>query len=62
MTSKISRCRICGEFSQSKRQLREHINMNHRITNSKMAMIISEITTTKPNAVKKVLTKNIVEI
>jgi hypothetical protein len=36
MTGKISRCNICGEFVQSKRQLREHRDKNHRITNSKM--------------------------
>ena len=36
MTGKISRCNICGEFVQSKRQLKEHKDKNHRITNSKM--------------------------
>jgi hypothetical protein len=43
MTSKISKCNICGEFFQSKRQLREHKDKNHRITNSKM-MLAERIT------------------
>ncbi|MDQ3838331.1 MAG: hypothetical protein M3297_03570 [Thermoproteota archaeon] len=33
---RISRCRACGEFLDSKRQLREHIDRQHRITNSKV--------------------------
>jgi hypothetical protein len=37
MTSIISRCGICGEFFDSKRQLREHIDRHHRITKSKTA-------------------------
>jgi hypothetical protein len=28
---------MCGEFFDSRRQLREHIDRHHRITNSKMA-------------------------
>jgi uncharacterized C2H2 Zn-finger protein len=36
MTSVISRCITCGEFFNSRKQLREHIDRNHRITNSKM--------------------------
>jgi uncharacterized C2H2 Zn-finger protein len=38
MTPKISRCNSCGEFFNSKRELREHIDKNHRITNSKVAI------------------------
>ena len=38
MTPKISRCNSCGEFLNSKRQLREHIDKNHRITDSKAAV------------------------
>jgi hypothetical protein len=37
VTGIISRCSICGEFFDSRRQLREHIDGHHRITNSKMA-------------------------
>lgn len=37
MTPKISRCNSCGEFFNSKRELREHIDKNHRITDSKVA-------------------------
>jgi hypothetical protein len=28
---------MCGEFFDSRKQLREHIDIHHRITNSKMA-------------------------
>jgi hypothetical protein len=38
MTSKISRCIICGLFFDSKKELKEHKDKNHRITNSKMAV------------------------
>jgi uncharacterized C2H2 Zn-finger protein len=31
MTNKISRCNICGEFFQSKRELKRHKDKNHRI-------------------------------
>jgi hypothetical protein len=34
--NKISRCNICGKFFDSKRALKEHIDKNHRVTNSKM--------------------------
>jgi hypothetical protein len=37
MASKISRCIICGLFFDSKKELREHKDKNHRITNAKMA-------------------------
>jgi hypothetical protein len=36
MRSNISRCNICGEFFNSKKQLRDHKDKNHRITDSKM--------------------------
>jgi hypothetical protein len=32
--SKISRCNSCGKFFDSKRELKDHIDNNHRITNS----------------------------
>jgi hypothetical protein len=35
MTNIISRCIICGKFFGSKKELREHKDSNHRITNSK---------------------------
>jgi hypothetical protein len=38
LTSKISRCIICGLFFDSKKELKEHKDKNHRITNSKMAV------------------------
>jgi ABC-type dipeptide/oligopeptide/nickel transport system ATPase component len=44
MTNIISRCIICGQFFDSKKELREHKDKNHRITNSKMMMIVQEIT------------------
>ena len=36
MASKISKCNSCGKFFNSKRELKNHIDKNHRITNSKM--------------------------
>jgi hypothetical protein len=36
MTKKISRCNICGEYFQSKKDLKDHKDKNHRITNSKI--------------------------
>jgi hypothetical protein len=38
MTSKISICIICGLFFDSKKELKEHKDKHHRITNSKMAV------------------------
>jgi hypothetical protein len=40
MTNIISRCNICGEFFQSKKGVKDHKDRNHRITNSKMTMIV----------------------
>jgi uncharacterized C2H2 Zn-finger protein len=37
MAGKISKCNSCGKFFDSKRELKNHIDKNHRITNSKMA-------------------------
>jgi hypothetical protein len=37
MASKISKCNSCGKFFNSKRELKNHIDKNYRITNSKMA-------------------------
>jgi hypothetical protein len=36
MAKKISRCNICGECFQSKKDLKDHKDKNHRITNSKI--------------------------
>ena len=36
MAGKISKCNSCGKFFNSKRELKNHIDKNHRITNSKM--------------------------
>ncbi len=36
MHGNISRCITCGQFFDSKRELREHIDKNHRITDSKI--------------------------
>ena len=33
----ISRCTICGQFFDSKKELREHKDKSHRITNAKLA-------------------------
>jgi uncharacterized C2H2 Zn-finger protein len=37
MVGKISKCNSCGKYFNSKRELKNHIDKNHRITNSKMA-------------------------
>jgi hypothetical protein len=34
--NKISQCNICGEFFNSKKDVKEHKNKDHRITNSRM--------------------------
>jgi hypothetical protein len=36
MLNKISRCNICGKFFNSKRELKEHKDKDHRITDSKI--------------------------
>jgi uncharacterized C2H2 Zn-finger protein len=36
MAKKILRCNICGEYFQSKKDLKDHKDKNHRITNSKI--------------------------
>ncbi len=36
MTPKISRCNSCGNFFESKKELKVHIDKIHRITNSKI--------------------------
>jgi hypothetical protein len=36
MTDKISQCNICSKFFDSKKDLKEHIDKDHRITDSKM--------------------------
>jgi hypothetical protein len=38
-TGKISRCHICGEFFDSKKELKDHKDRNHRITNSKIVVV-----------------------
>jgi hypothetical protein len=38
MTSINSRCIICGQFFDSKKQLRNHKDKDHRITNSKIVI------------------------
>jgi hypothetical protein len=42
MAGKISKCNSCGKFFNSKRQLKNHIDKDHRITNSKMAPVTSK--------------------
>jgi hypothetical protein len=37
MLNKISKCNICGKFFDSRRELKEHKDKDHRITDSKMA-------------------------
>jgi hypothetical protein len=41
----VSRCNICSNFFNSKRELKEHKDKDHRITDSKMKMgtVVSQI-------------------
>ncbi len=49
MTIILSKCIICGQFFDSKKQLRTHKDKAHRITDSKMmSLLILEKTTIKP--------------
>ena len=49
MTGITSRCNICGEFFDSRIELRKHKDKNHRITNAKrIAVVAKELTTTIP--------------
>jgi hypothetical protein len=38
MTNKISRCHVCGKFFDSKKELKDHKDKNHRITNSMVVL------------------------
>jgi hypothetical protein len=60
MTYKISRCTICGQFFNSKKELKEHKDAYHRITNSRMITIMPEITT-KPAAKSIIINNKIAE-
>ena len=40
MTGILSKCIICGEFFDSKKQLRTHKDKDHRITDSKMRTVL----------------------
>jgi uncharacterized C2H2 Zn-finger protein len=42
MAKKISRCNICGEYFQSKKDLKDHKDKNHRITNSKIVGLAAD--------------------
>jgi hypothetical protein len=51
MTGIFSKCKICGQFYDSKKALRKHKDRNHRISNSKKMMIdvvVEELITTTP--------------
>jgi hypothetical protein len=37
MTRIMSRCIICGQFFDSKKELREHKDKSHRITSTKLS-------------------------
>ncbi len=55
MTIILSKCIICGQFFDSKKQLRAHKDKDHRITDSKMVVSpsIEEKTTKQHVAVKR---------
>jgi hypothetical protein len=46
MTNIFSKCIICGKFFDSKKELRNHKDKNHRISNSKMMTVVVEELTT----------------
>jgi hypothetical protein len=47
MTNIFSKCIICGQFFDSKKNLRKHKDKNHRISNSKVTtVVVEELTTT----------------
>ncbi|HJU33732.1 MAG TPA: C2H2-type zinc finger protein [Nitrososphaera sp.] len=41
MTRRFSKCEICGQFFDSKKELKNHKNKSHRITDSRMNPIES---------------------
>jgi hypothetical protein len=43
MANKISQCNSCDRFFDSKKALKEHIDKNHRITDSKIVGLNSLI-------------------
>jgi hypothetical protein len=45
MTNKISRCKICGKFLNSKRELKRHKDKNHRISAPKIIPGMTKIAT-----------------
>jgi uncharacterized Zn finger protein len=57
MVAKISRCNICGQFLDSKKELRKHKDKNHRISVSKIMMAaaaVEELTTTTTTTIPTV--------
>ena len=55
MMNKISRCNICGKFFDSKRELKDHIDKNHRITNTKIVQLNGLIAITTIDWLSEVL-------
>jgi uncharacterized C2H2 Zn-finger protein len=43
MANKISRCNICGEYFQSKKELKHHKGKDHRIAAPKVTAIAAII-------------------
>jgi uncharacterized C2H2 Zn-finger protein len=37
LTGTVSKCNICGQFFDSKKELKEHKDKSHRITDAKLA-------------------------
>jgi hypothetical protein len=50
MTSILSKCSICSRFFGSKKELRDHKDKDHRITDSKMMSVVLSEKTTKQAA------------
>jgi hypothetical protein len=39
MTNKVSQCIICSQYFQSKKELRNHKDKNHRVTDTKIVQL-----------------------
>jgi hypothetical protein len=55
MTNKISRCKICGKFLNSKRELKRHKDKNHRISAPKIVAGMTKIATLNSSKTKTTL-------
>jgi hypothetical protein len=55
MTNKISRCKICGEFLNSKTELKRHKDKNHRISAPKIIAGMTDLAALSSSKTKTTL-------